>query len=140
MDGNGKPRKLVIIDPIKMTIVKAMTNESTSPNSRPSGYSFNQKGQLIVNGYPFIRSTMQGHLKTSILWRCAEYRKHKCDARVRTVARELEIIKIEHSHAARKELQLNAIIWDGNRKEMEVDDRTADRGDCADEHDEAREQ
>lgn len=119
----GKPRKFVTIDRSKLTILKAITDASTS--LKPAGYSFNQKGQLIVNGYPYIRSAMQGILKTSIYWRCAEIRKYKCNARVRTVGRELEVIDIAHNHAARKELQLNAIIWDQNKR-LRTDERTTE--------------
>lgn len=83
------------------------------PTSGPSsrGYSYNSKGQLLVDGYPYIRSTVKG---VSIKWRCAELRKYRCSARVKTVGRALHIVDVEHNHAARKEKPFNSIIWGEN--------------------------
>lgn len=79
---------------------------------KSAGYSFNKKGQLIVNGYPFMRAAVRGVLNTSIVWRCAELRKYKCTARVKTIGRNLEVINIDHNHSPRADKQFNSIIWE----------------------------
>lgn len=94
------------------------------PDSGPSdrGYSYNSKGQLLVDGYPFIRSAVKG---VSIKWRCAELRKYRCSARVKTVGRGLHIVNDEHNHAARKEKQFNSIIWSENEHETAAEKNDA---------------
>lgn len=87
------------------------TSASPSTSREKTDYSYNKKGQLLVNGYPYVRTANKGALNTSIVWRCAETKKFKCRARVKALGRELQIIDIQHNHEARKEKQFNAIIW-----------------------------
>lgn len=96
---------------ISITIDGNNEGTSASLSSERTNYSYNKKGQLLVDGYPFVRTAVRGALNTSILWRCAETKKFKCRARVKTLGRELQIIDIQHNHEARKEKQFNAIIW-----------------------------
>lgn len=94
--------------PNKPNLAKTQENH---PKSESDGYRFNKKGQLIVNDYPFMRAAVRGALNTSITWRCAELHKYKCAARVKTIGRKLEIIKIDHNHSPREDKQFNSIIW-----------------------------
>lgn len=94
-----------------LTIDDQRTSASPSTSGEKTDYSYNKKGQLLVNGYPYVRTSIKGALNTSIVWRCAETKKFKCRARVKTLGRELQIIDIQHNHEARKEKQFNAIIW-----------------------------
>lgn len=80
------------------------THESTE-------YAYNRKGQLVVNGYPYLRSIIKGAVNTSIEWRCADGRKYKCNARVKTLGKTLQIINDVHNHEPRKQKQFSAIVW-----------------------------
>lgn len=95
---------------------KVATAETTEPTeSQSTDYAYNHKGQLVVGGYPFVRSVIKGAVNTSIEWRCADGRKFKCNARVRTRNKTLHIVNIVHNHPARKQRQFNAIpIWNEN--------------------------
>lgn len=87
---------------------------SDSSENEIAEYTYNRKGQLVVNGFPFLRSAIKGAVNTSIEWRCTEGRKFKCNARVRTLGKKLQIINVEHNHAPRKQKQFNAIVWREN--------------------------
>lgn len=94
---------------------EAIDEKTESPESQSTEYAYNHKGQLVVNGYPFIRSAIKGAVNTSIEWRCADGRKFKCNARVRTLSKTLQIINANHNHEARKQRQFNDIpIWNEN--------------------------
>lgn len=95
--------------------------KESSTTGESDGYRFNKKGQLIVNGYPFMRAAVLGVLNTSILWRCAELRKYKCTARVKTIGRNLESINIDHNHSPRVDKQFNSIIWQEAVDSIELD-------------------
>lgn len=88
-------------------MTESSENESTE-------YAYNSKGQLVVNGFPFIRSSIKGAVNTSIEWRCADGRKFKCNARVRTLGKSLQILNDVHNHEPRKQKQFNAIVWNEN--------------------------
>lgn len=88
--------------------------KSDSSESECTEYAYNRKGQLVVNGYPFIRSAIRGALNTSIEWRCADIRKYKCKARVRTLGKMLQPINVVHNHEPRKQKQFSALVWSGN--------------------------
>lgn len=74
-------------------------------------YSYNQKGQLVIDGYPFVRSAIKGSVNTSIEWRCAETRKYKCSARIKTFGKSLKTKTVAHNHQPRKQKEVKAIIW-----------------------------
>lgn len=79
-------------------------------------YAYNHKGQLVVDGYAFIRSVIKGAVNTSIQWRCADTKKHKCAARVKTLGKKLQPINLVHTHQPRKQKQLSAIVWQDDVK------------------------
>lgn len=86
-----------------------------SSDSESTEYAYNPKGQLVVNGFPFIRSAIKGAVNTSIEWRCADGRKFKCGARVRTLGKTLQAVNVIHNHIARKQKQFSAIpVWNEN--------------------------
>lgn len=87
------------------------TNKAHSSEKKPTEYAYNRKGQLVVNGYSYLRSTIRN---TSIEWRCADAKKHKCNARVRTVGKTLQVVNIAHNHEPRKQKQFDAIVWSEN--------------------------
>lgn len=89
----------------------AKTGRLVETETSETNYAYNRKGQLVVNGYSYLRSAMKN---TSIEWRCADARKHKCSARVRTLGKTLQVIKITHNHEPRKQKQFNAIVWTEN--------------------------
>lgn len=86
-------------------------NKAHSSEKQPTEYAYNRKGQLVVNGYSYLRSTIRN---TSIEWRCADAKKHKCNARVRTVGKTLQVVNIAHNHEPRKQKQFDAIVWSEN--------------------------
>lgn len=77
-------------------------------------YAYNRKGQLVIQGHAYLRSGVKGVLNTAIEWRCVNARKLKCNARVRTIGKKLEIINIVHNHEPKKQKQFNAIVWNEN--------------------------
>lgn len=77
-------------------------------------YAYNRKGQLVVNDYTFIRTGIKGAVNTSIEWRCADGRKYRCNARVRTLGKSLQLINVVHNHEPRKQKQFSAIVWNEN--------------------------
>lgn len=79
-------------------------------------YAYNRKGQLVVKGYSYSRSGIKGALNTAIEWRCVDGRKLKCNARVRTLGKTLQIINIVHNHEPKKQKQFNAIVWNENEE------------------------
>lgn len=91
--------------------VPSSATGSTSGNPE---YAYNRKGQLVVNNYPFLRSGIKGAVNTSIEWRCADGRKYKCNARVRTLGKTLQVLNVVHNHEPRKQKQFNAIVWNEN--------------------------
>lgn len=97
---------------IEITIEERPKSESSDVES--TEYAYNRKGQLVVNGYPFLRSVVRGALNTSIEWRCADLRKYKCSARVRTLGKTLKPINLVHNHEPRKQKQFSAIVWNEN--------------------------
>lgn len=82
--------------------------------SESTEYAYNRKGQLVVNGFPFLRAAVKGATNTSIEWRCADGRKFKCNARVRTLGKALQILNSVHNHVPRKQKQFSAIVWNEN--------------------------
>lgn len=76
-----------------------------------SDLTYNQKGQLLIDGYPFVRSSIKGIKNTAIEWRCAQAKKYKCSARTKTFGKKLEVKKLTHNHEARKQKEVKAIIW-----------------------------
>lgn len=85
-----------------------LSNETTKTKHE---YAYNRKGQLVVNGYSYLRSAIKN---TSIEWRCADGRKHKCNARVRTLGKTLQVINLVHNHKPRNQKQYNPIVWSEN--------------------------
>lgn len=79
-----------------------------------AAYAYNRKGQLVVNGYSYLRSGVKGALNTAIEWRCVDGRKLKCKARVKTLGKTLQMINVVHNHEPRKQKQFNAIVWNEN--------------------------
>lgn len=79
-----------------------------------TAYAYNRKGQLVVNGYSYLRSGIKGALNTAIEWRCVDGRKLKCNARVKTLGKTLQIINVVHNHVPRKQKQFKAIVWNEN--------------------------
>lgn len=76
-----------------------------------SDLTYNQKGQLLIDGYPFVRSSIKGIKNTAIEWRCAQAKTYKCSARTKTFGKKLEQKKLSHNHEARKQKEVKAIIW-----------------------------
>lgn len=94
--------------------MQASSTEAEKVPSTTTEYAYNRKGQLVVNGYSYLRSGIKGVLNTAIEWRCVDGRKLKCNARVRTLGKTLQIINIQHNHEPRKQKQFNAIVWNEN--------------------------
>lgn len=84
---------------------------SGGSSSIGSDLTYNQKGQLLIDGYPFVRSSIKGIMNTAIEWRCAQAKKHKCNARTKTFGKKLAEKKLTHNHEARKQKEVKAIIW-----------------------------
>lgn len=93
---------------------KTSSTEAVKVPTTSTEYAYNRKGQLVVNGYAYLRSGIKGVLNTAIEWRCVDGRKLKCNARVRTLGKTLQIIRAVHSHEPRKQKQFNAIVWNEN--------------------------
>ena len=64
-------------------------------------YSYNDKGLLVYKKFTFSRASILG-LENIINWRCTEYRKIKCKAKLKTKGKELIVLNAEHNHAAIK--------------------------------------
>lgn len=93
---------------------EATSSVTETVSSDRTEYAYNRKGQLVVNSYPFIRTGIKGAVNTAIEWRCADGRKNKCNARVRTLGKTLQIINVVHNHEPRKQKQFSAIVWNEN--------------------------
>lgn len=80
---------------------------STVPQST---YHYNRKGQLMINGYKFIRGMVNGNANT-IYWRCGQSKKFKCNARVKSKGKVIVAQNVVHNHEPRKEKAFSAIVW-----------------------------
>lgn len=94
---------------------KASNSASETTSNEHTQYAYNRKGQLVVNNYPFLRSGIKGADNTSIEWRCADGRKYRCNARVRTHGKTMQVINVVHNHEPRKQKQFSAIVWTENK-------------------------
>lgn len=76
----------------------------------PTTYHYNRRGQLVIDGYPFVRGLINGS-DNIIYWRCSETKKYKCHARVKTLGKKLVSIKQSHNHQPRKDKLYTAVVW-----------------------------
>lgn len=105
---------LSILVPSVVDIIWTTSSDIKATEKGPNEteeYAYNRKGQLVVNNYPFSRSGIKGAVNTAIEWRCVDGRKYKCNARVRTLGKTLQIVKADHNHEPRKQKQYSAIVW-----------------------------
>lgn len=49
--------------------------------------------------------------QNTIHWRCADFKKYRCNSSLKTVGKKLIAIKAEHTHAARKIKAFSAKVW-----------------------------
>lgn len=113
----GASEVLSISPVVKETDSSSGTVAEAQPTTSPE-YAYNRKSQLVVKGYPYSRSGIKGALNTAIEWRCVDGRKLKCNARVRTLGKTLQIINIVHNHEPKKQKQYKAILW--NEKDWKL--------------------
>lgn len=71
---------------------------------------YNRKGQLMIDGYKFIRGMVNGNANT-IYWRCAQTKKFKCNARVKSKGKLIVAKNIMHNHEPKREKTFSAIVW-----------------------------
>lgn len=91
---------------------KCSTEPSPEKPNKSAGYAYNRKGQLVINGYSFVRASIRGGCQDAkIDWRCADARKFGCTARVRTTGKKLQPTHLTHTHTPRKQQQVDAIVW-----------------------------
>lgn len=92
-----------------MEIHHASTSSATTATTTTT-YYYNRRGQLVVDGYPFVRGLINGS-DNIIYWRCSETKKYKCHARVKTLGKKLVSVKQSHNHLPRKEKLFTALVW-----------------------------
>lgn len=86
---------------------------ASSSTEHESTYYYNRKGQLMINGYKFIRGMVNGNSNT-IYWRCAQSKKFKCNARVKSKGKVIVAQNVLHNHDPRRETAFSAIVWNAN--------------------------
>lgn len=64
----------------------------------------------MINGFPFIRGMVNGTHNT-IYWRCAQAKKFKCLARVKTRGKMVQSNNLVHNHEPKNEKSYSAIVW-----------------------------
>lgn len=84
---------------------------ASASGASQSTYYYNRKGQLMIDDYGFIRGMVNGNQNT-IYWRCAQAKKFKCTARVKSKGKVIVAKKIAHNHQPRREKAFSAIVWD----------------------------
>lgn len=100
------------------TVETASTSPScvevaTASTTSDSTFHYNRKGQLMINGYKFIRGMVNGNANT-IYWRCGQSKKFKCNARVKSKGKLIVAQNIVHNHEPRREQAFSAIVWDAD--------------------------
>lgn len=101
-----------------MVIEAASTSSSLAEAAslsaeQESTYYYNRKGQLMINGYKFIRGMVNGNSNT-IYWRCGQSKKFKCNARVKSKGKLIVAQNVVHNHDPRRETAFSAIVWDAS--------------------------
>lgn len=86
-----------------------------------STYYYNRKGQLMINGYKFIRGLINGNANT-IYWRCALSKKYKCNARVKSKGKQIVAQNIVHNHEPKREKAFSAIVWNAEERTDDSED------------------
>lgn len=96
-----------------ISIVSPTLTFRIEQNDDKPAYHYTRRGQLMLNGFSFVRSIVNGAQNT-INWRCAEAKKYTCMARVKTIGKQISAISHTHNHQPKREKPYSAIVWKGD--------------------------
>lgn len=113
LQGQTGSEELVNMDVGATGTSSSFADAVSSSAQQESTYYYNRKGQLMINGYKFIRGMVNGNSNT-IYWRCGQSKKFKCNARVKSKGKLIVAQNVVHNHDPRRETAFSAIVWDVN--------------------------
>lgn len=100
------------IAPTQMQVTESNLNvssESYIPTNEKE-YFYTKNGMLVYKGFSYSKTVVNG-LENVVYWKCADCKKFKCVASLKTKGKNVTLVRDNHNHVPRKVKAFNPVIW-----------------------------